>query len=809
MHRRLLSLLLLLLLVPLSASAEQSFLKPDEAFVISASADQNNLVRFNWEIADGYYLYQSKFRFISETPGVALGEPELPPAEVKNDPIFGEVSVYRGLVVVEVPIEQLPAGAEILKLKARSQGCADDGICYPPHTQAVLVALSQMADQPPPVDPGMVEDFAPSGSNSGGSDSLDTPSLDQPPAEPAFEPIQLANDNPLNELAALGNSLGLGFEDDILAPEDAFQVSALSPDGSRLQVNWTIADGTYLYYDKVKLELRGDGVQLGKFDMPLPDVKKDSVKPDGSIGDVEVYHRAIDLDIPLVRTNTGDTEVELIASYQGCADRGICYPPQRNTFKIGLPAAAGAASEPAAQAVAARPAAASTSVATATSGTVTQSEQDQIAGLLAGGDYLLIIASFFGIGLLLAFTPCVFPMIPILSGIIAGHGSSITTRKAFTLSLVYVLAMAATYTLAGILVGLFSVNLSTTLQQPFWLIAFAAIFVALAMSMFGFFELQLPSALQSRLTEISNRQKGGQYTGVAIMGLLSALIVGPCLAPPLAGALIFISQTGDAVLGGAALFAMGMGMGVPLLMIGASAGKMLPRAGAWMDAVKAVFGVLMLGIALTMLERLVPTYISEMVILLTWGLLLIGSGIYMGALEPLGRDASGWSRLWKGLGLGAVIYGATFLIGAALGGKDTIQPLRGVFGGSVATAQANHATFRKIKTVDDLDRELATAAAARQPVMLDFYADWCTYCKQMERETFSDPTVAGLMSGMLLLQADVTRQDDADKALQQHIGIPAPPAMIFWSADGSELRHLRLLGFKGPTEFAAHLQEAM
>jgi thiol:disulfide interchange protein DsbD len=664
----------------------------------------------------------------------------------------------------------------------------------------VLVALNQAVDGPPPVDQGRISAFEAAGSNTGATDAVaELAAITEPPA--GTQP------DPLDELSALGAGLGLGLglgEDDILPPDQAFQVSASSGDGARLQVQWTIAAGTYLYQDKVRLELAGDGVKLGEFTLPPPDIKKDSIKPDGSFGDVPVYHDFIDLDIPLVRSNTDATRVELTARFQGCADRGICYPPQQQVFTLDLPPSTGATT------VAAAMPAAAAALRGTVERPVVQSEQDQIAGLLAGGDYLLIVASFFGIGLLLAFTPCVFPMIPILSGIIAGHGKDITTQKAFTLSLIYVLAMAITYTIAGILVGMFSVNLSTTLQQPAWLIAFALIFVALALSMFGFYEIQLPSALQSRLTELSNRQKGGSYTGVAIMGLLSALIVGPCLAPPLAGALIFISQTGDGVLGGAALFAMGMGMGVPLLLIGASAGKLLPRAGAWMDAVKGVFGVLMLGIALTMLERLVPTYVSEMVIMLAWGLLLIAAGIYMGALEPLRDGTSGWRKLWKGLGLAAVIYGAAFLLGAALGSKDTIQPLRGVFAaGGAAGGSAEHAAFRPIKTIADLDRELASAKAAGQPVMLDFYADWCTYCKQMERQTFSDPTVAGLMDQLVLLQADVTRQDDADQALQDLVGIPAPPAMIFWDATGAELRHLRLLGFKGPDAFAQHLKEAL
>ncbi len=785
MYDKLIATLLLALLWLPAAWGEEEFLKPDQAFVISAAAHDGGGLRVSWQIADGYYMYRSKFRFSSDTAGVTFGEPDLPPSITKQDPIFGEVETYRGKVTIALPIDGLPAGTDTLQLRTRSQGCADAGICYPPHTQTLLVALGGAAAAAPPVDP---PGAAP-------------PRADVAPAVPPIMPIAA---NPLDEIAALGAELGIGGDDDILTPEQAFKVNAASADGSRVQVRWTIADGTYLYQDKVKLALDGDGVQLGSFALPEPDIKKDSIKPDGTIGDVAVYHDAVDLDIPLLRNNSAATTVRLTAKYQGCADRGICYPPQQKVFDLALPAAGGATT------VAASSANAAFAQSESEPAPVRQAEHDQIAGLLADADFAVIVASFFGIGLLLAFTPCVFPMIPILSGIIAGHGSNITTSKAFMLSLVYVLAMAITYTIAGILVGLFSVNLATTLQQPGWLIAFAAIFVLLALSMFGFYELQLPAGLQSKLTEISNRQKGGNYTGVAVMGLLSALIVGPCLAPPLAGALIFISQTGDAVLGGAALFAMGIGMGVPLLLIGASAGKLLPRAGAWMDAVKAVFGVLLLGVALTMLERLVPTYIPYLVIMLAWGMLLIGAGIYMGALEPLRAETAGWNRLWKGLGLAAVIYGAAFLVGAAFGGKDTIQPLRGVLaGGGIGAGQAAHATFKPVKTVAELNSELAAAKAAARPVMLDFYADWCVYCKQMERDTFTDPQVAGLMDQMVLLQADVTRQDDADKALQDHIGIPAPPAMIFWGADGSERRHLRLLGFKGPDEFAPHLTEAL
>jgi len=789
MYEKLIAWTLLLIAALPGAQAEQEFLKPDQAFLISAQSSDGRTVRVNWQIADGYYLYQSKFRFLSDSAGVEFGDPDLPPALTKQDPIFGKVEIYRDQVNIDVPLDAVPPDTEMLTLKARSQGCADDGICYPPHTQTVLVALSQAADSPPPVDPQTVEDFDATGS--------------APPAAQVGNALAAIEDDPLKELAELGEDLGLDMEeDDILAPEEAFRVSANGSDGTRLQVQWNIADGTYLYQDKIKLELSGEGVQLGEFELPQPDIKKDSIKPDGSIGDVAVFHKRIDLDIPLVRTNTDATKVTLTASYQGCADRGICYPPQKTALPIELPAASGAAT------VAAAAAAPATNGGNKTTPTVEkQSEQDQIAAMIAGQSSWVVVGAFFLIGLGLAFTPCVFPMIPILSGIITGHGQSITTRKAFMLSLVYVLAMALTYTVAGVFAALAGENLQAMLQNPVAISIFALVFVALAFSMFGFYDLQLPSGLQSKLTEISNRQEGGSLVGAGIMGLLSALIVGPCVAPPLAGALIYIGQTGDAVLGGLALFAMSMGMGAPLIVIGTSAGKLLPRAGGWMDAVKAVFGVVMLGVAIYLLERV----ISPVTAMFLWGTLLVVSAVYMGALSPLPDGINGWRKLWKGLGVVMLIYGALFLIGVAANGKNTLQPLRGVTagGGSAGAAAEQHVTFKRVKTVADLDRELAAAKSQGKPVMLDFYADWCVYCIQMERDTFPDPQVGKAMAELILLQADVTDNDEADQALQKHIGIPAPPAMIFWGPDGEERRHLRLLGFMGPEEFAPHLKEVL
>ena len=762
---RIAALLLALVATTAPSHAEDEFLQPEEAFRISATTDGADAVIVQWDIADGYYLYRSKFRLSSESGGITLNAPVFPRGELKNDEFFGEVEIYRGQVALRVPLVRDGAATQMLNLKAVSQGCADAGLCYPPQTQNLSIRLA--ADDATPGSPGAA----------------------------------------LQALGNLGRELGLDDGNDILPPEQAFQFLANVESGDKISLQWKIADGTYLYQDQMRISLAdAEGVFLGEFELPPAKIKQGAIRPDGSIGDLPVYLHKIDLPVPLIRTQTEATEVALLVGYQGCAEAGVCYPPIKKQVKLALPAVATASEAPSALAVAQNAvlkAGAAQNTASKPQGPV--SETDQITATLAGGNTWLIILSFFGFGLLLALTPCVFPMIPILSGIIAGQGSQITTGRAFSLSLVYVLAMSLTYTAAGVMAGLFGQNLQAAFQNPWILSAFAGIFVLLALSMFGFYELQLPSRWQSKLTDASNHQQGGRFTGVAIMGLLSALIVGPCVAPPLAGALIYIGQTGDALLGGLGLFALSMGMGAPLLLLGASAGKLLPKAGAWMDTIKAVFGVGLLAVAIIMLERILPPAIA----MLLWGILMIVSAVYMGALRQLPVEASGWDRLWKGLGFAIMIYGVLMLVGVAAGGKDTVQPLRGLgFAGSGAAS--HELQFSRIKTVADLQREVSAASAAGRPVMLDFYADWCVSCKEMERYTFSDPAVQSALSGFVLLQADVTADDAEDRALLQgHFGLPGPPSIMFYGRDGKERRDYRVVGFMPADRFAQHVAQAV
>jgi thiol:disulfide interchange protein DsbD len=430
---------------------------------------------------------------------------------------------------------------------------------------------------------------------------------------------------------------------------------------------------------------------------------------------------------------------------------------------------------------------------------VQEAEQDRLARLLNEQRFLAIPA-FFGFGLLLAFTPCVFPMVPILSSLIAGQGANLTRQRALLLSLTYVLAMALTYTVAGVLAALLGQNLQAWFQNPWVIGLFSGIFVLLALSMFGFYELQLPGFLQHRLTEWSNRQQGGRYAGVAIMGFLSALIVGPCVAPPLIGALSFIAVTGDVGLGAATLFVMSLGMGAPLLAIGASTGHWLPRAGHWMERIKAVFGVLLLAIALWLLERILPAAL----IMALWATLLIVTATYMGALQSVAHGAPSWRMLVKGLGMVLLIYGVLLLVGVAGGGRDPWQPLRGVTFIASTTREASVPVFQRVKTVADVEQALLESGGQR--VMLDFYADWCVTCKELEHDTFSDPTVRAALAEVVTLQADVTAHDSADRELLKRFDIVGPPAMLFFGADGRERREYRVVGFMDAADFDQHLR---
>ena len=593
---------------------------------------------------------------------------------------------------------------------------------------------------------------------------------------------------PVLAIDNLLDDLGFGGQDDILEVDDAFKLTT-DIEANRFVARWEIAEGHYLYQDKMNITTADENIETSPLKLQPGEEKQDPIFNKL----LYVYHDSAEVALPIANTN-GVKEAVFKVMYQGCSEiSGICYPPQTREISVRLPDIVGIA--------------AAQQQTEATEEIV--SEQDRIANTLKQGDTWITLLVFFGAGLLLALTPCVFPMIPILMGIIVGQGENQTVRSTFILSLVYVLAMALTYTVVGILVGLSGENIQAWFQNPWIITAFVAIFIALSFSMFGFYELQMPASIQSKITQISNSQRGGTLTGVAIMGFLSALIVGPCVTAPLVGALIYIAETGDAVLGGLALFSLSIGMGTPLLAIGASAGKILPKAGAWMDAVKAVFGVMLLALGIWMLERVAPAALT----MALWAALLIVSAVYMGAIDPLPRDqqggTSGWRKLWKGTGLLLLVYGIVLVIGLASGGRDVFHPLKGIGFSGGSTEQLSHLPFKQIKGMDGLNAALADARSQGKAVMLDFYADWCISCKEMEAFTFTDPAVQHALADVVLLQADVTPNDEQDKALYKHFGIIGPPSIMFFDNTGNERKNFRVVGFMPADKFSAHVKQAL
>jgi thiol:disulfide interchange protein DsbD len=655
------------------------------------------------------------------------------------------------------------------------QGCADVGVCYPPETQSVTVDFAVAASSSSRVFPKV-------GINPSTSVDLNMGSNPQPSQ---------------GLLSGWGNSqkntLLKAPQSDLLESDQAFVLSVDAPDANTLVARWDIAEGYYLYKDKLEIDLNeAQGLRVQEVIFPGGKINKDEF-----FGEQEVFYRVATATAKLARTPLAERNIQVTVNYQGCAEIGVCYPPMTQTVPVSLPALTQTNTLQMVEADLLEDGNNPTGII--------QGEQDRMANLLVEGR-LWALPAFFGFGLMLAFTPCILPMIPILSSLIAGQGKRIDRRSGFFLSLTYVLAMSVTYTIAGIMAATLGQNIQTWFQNPWVLVAFSSLFVLLAMSAFGFFHLQVPAHWQNRLTAVSNRQRSGTYVGVATMGFLSALIVGPCVAPPLIGILTVIATTGDRVLGGSALFAMSLGMGLPLLLIGASAGHVLPRVGHWMNRIKAVFGVMMLAVAIWLLERVLPASIY----MLLWAVLLIVSATYMGALQPLAHGAPHWRAVVKGLGTVLMVYGILLLVGIAAGGKDPLHPLQAVsfFAGNEQNAkQTEKLAFRPVKNVADVQQ--AVDRAQGRPVMLDFYADWCVTCKELEKYTFTDPNVQAALEDTILLQADVTANTVEDRGLQQHFGIFGPPAILFFDADGNERKAYRVVGFMPADQFQTHVQQAI
>ncbi len=776
---------------------EEELLPPEQAFALTAWMQDNSVIA-EYRIAPGYYMYRERFAFeieASDTPA-RFGAASMPPGKIMEDEFFGKMETYRDAVRIRLPIIFDAAAATELRVKAMSQGCADIGVCYPPQKQALALQIAS-SDVVQPV-PWVAENPAPEASSQNVAELqslLDevTVNLEKQQAS------RVGADEGVGAVAvlqALGNELGLDDEDEILHPDEAFILSARLDANNIIQTHILLAKNIYLYRDKIKIALvEGTGHSLGPISVP-----RGKQKDDPFLGPMEVIYDEVGVSIPIISDANASGQFRLSYQYQGCVEDRICYPPVTKYLEVdtaaGLIKVSHERVDGSSDGVISTP---------AISDQTPVSEQETFARLLQGGSLLLIVSLFFIAGIGLTFTPCVFPMIPILSSIIAGQGESITTRKAFVLSLVYVLSMAVTYATAGAIVGFYGAefNIQIWFQDPVILSIFAAIFVLLSLSMFGFYELQMPNAIQSRLTAISNSQQGGTLIGVGLMGFFSAIIVGPCITAPLVGALLFISQSQDWLLGGLALFALGLGMGVPLLLVGTSAGKLLPRAGGWMDRVKAAFGVVMLGVAIWLLERILPVGVTMTLI----AALLVATAIYLGALDSLSETASGWRRFAKSIGLLVLIYGVAYLVGAAAGSRDLIQPLRGVMASLGTPEQSGqHLAFRQIKGQQGLQLALNDSTRQGRTTMLDFYADWCISCKEMERYTFTHPEVLAALDQTTALQADVTANDDIDTKLMSSLGIYGPPAILFYDTDGNEIRHRRVVGEMSGEEFAAHVR---
>lgn len=581
----------------------------------------------------------------------------------------------------------------------------------------------------------------------------------------------------LSSISAAENGRSLfvdAAEEEVLPPDEAFRLKIDVQDSHTLQAKFEIAPGHYLYRDRIKFEPAKSDQPT--FSIPNVALPQGQPKEDAYFGRSEVFHNNATAVVTLAFPSAVPKEIMLNTTYQGCSEKGLCYSPIKKTIAVQLFGSANTSASDASADI---------------------SADDPATSLLKNGKLWLIVTGFFGFGVLLSLTPCVLPMIPILSSIIIGR-QQFGKLHTFNLSLAYTLGMAVSYALAGIAAGMTGRLLSNALQTPWALGAGAIAFVLLALSMFGFYEISVPSSLESRLVNASNRMRGGRFIGVFMMGALASLIMSPCVAAPLAGALLYISQTNNVVLGGSALFALAMGMGVPLLLIGASAGTLLPKTGPWMNAVRNFFGVLLLAMAIWLISSLIPIGVA----MALWAALLIVTAIYMHALDGLPAHAGAWARFWKGIGVITLVFGVTLLLGAVSGAKSPLQPLAG-FSSRDTQANSEALPFHRVKNLAEVERIVQQAG---KPVMLDFYADWCVACKELEEFTFSDPRVRQALRNVILLQADVTANNDADLELLKRFKLFGPPGIIFFNSQGQE-QDFRMIGFQDAETFLTSLQK--
>jgi thiol:disulfide interchange protein DsbD len=725
---------------PLGGTEE--LLEPDQAFSLSTRVVNPDTLEAKWKIADGYYMYRDKFKFQVLSGKAQLLDPKFPKGIIKDDPGFGKVEVYHDSVAVQLPLKREGSAAETVKLRITGQGCNEPvGVCYPPITKEVSFNL------------------------------------------PAATAAKVKSLDSLKELVQSSSG-----QDEFLPPDQAFGVSVSAAGKDSLRASFRVAKGYYLYRDKLKFNLVGAdgntvaGLGLGKIDLP-----KGETKDDPTFGPTVVYHHPFEVVLPVQAGATAMPAI-LQVHYQGCADKGICYPPVDKQIQLtaggGQLAIAGGEG----------PASAQGGPVSAPAKSVSTSQ------------YLWAILLAFGTGLLLTFTPCVLPMIPILSSIIVGQGGEkITKLRGGTLALTYVLGTSFTYTIAGAVAGATGEQLQAYFQNVWAIGIFSALLVLLALSMFGFYEIQMPSFVQSRLQERSSKIKGGSFIGVFIMGAISALIVGACVSPLLISALGVAIASKDALLGALIMFSMSIGMGIVLVALGLGAGTILPRAGAWMDRVKYFFGVLLLGVAIYLLS-LMP----QIPVLYLWAALFIITSIYLGALEPVPAGSSGWRYLFKGVGVVLLIWGFLALVGAFSGNRDITRPVSfsaipSLSGGGAesagTTAQAH--VFQRVTTQAELDSALADARTAGKPVVLDFFATWCTDCVILERTTFADPKVVSLLSQRFsAIQVDVSDPNNPDtKAIKKRFGVFGPPALLFLDGNGKERKDLNFYGYKSASDF--------